>query len=268
MDKPSFEESLRALAARRPHGGDHPALAELVAYRAGDLSAEEDDHVQEHLAQCRHCGQLLLDLAEFEQFPPPPDEMAPVDARAEAAWQRLRPELAEGDEEEALPQILELRPRPRLPLWRRPALPWALAAGLALCVVGLLWQAGVQARRIGELDQPQLVRALVTLDSEDDGRRGNAEAVPVHPGEGVAYDLLLSSNPDVPTYPLYRVEVLSAVGEAQPAPASEQPAEDGVLRVVLRSAPDPGDYVFEVFGLGGGEKTLVGRYRFTILPAR
>src|SRR5690349_24851844 len=98
VDKPSFEESLRALAARRRSGEDHPASEDLVAYRAGDLTAEEDDRIQEHLTQCRDCARLLLDLAEFEQLTPPPDELGPVDARAEASWQRLRSRLKDEDE--------------------------------------------------------------------------------------------------------------------------------------------------------------------------
>ena len=140
MDKPSFEESLRVEAARRPRGGEHPSLADLMAYRAGELAAREEDHVQEHLTQCRDCALLLLDLVEFEQFPQPPIELPPPDARTAAAWQRLRPQLgggevAEPSGERSVPveaSVHELRPRPsRVPVWRRPALPWALAAGLA-----------------------------------------------------------------------------------------------------------------------------------------
>jgi hypothetical protein len=266
VDKPSFEEALRVLAARRPRGEDHPTLQELVAYRAGELSAEGDDRIQEHLTQCRECAQLLLDLAEFEQFPPPPEEMGPVDARAETAWQRLRSRLREEEEPEEEAPVLQHRSRPRVALWRRPAIPWALAAGLALCVMGLGLRVGSLASRLAELSKPQAVR-VVTLESEEDTRRsGGDEPAPVHAGEGVFYDLLLSADPEAPTYPLYQVEIVSASGRAEPVLAGRQPADEGTLRVVLLSAPEAGDYLFEVSGIEGEQETPVGRYPFTILP--
>jgi hypothetical protein len=84
----------------------------------------------------------------------------------------------------------------------------------------------------------------------------------------VSFDLALSSDPDAPTYPLYEVKIVPATGEAQPISAGRQPADQGLLRVVLRSAPEPGDYVFEVSGIADGQEAPVGRYPFTVLPAR
>jgi hypothetical protein len=270
VDKPSFEESLRALNAGRRSSGNHPSPEELVAYRAGDLTAEEDDRIQEHLTQCGDCARLLLDLAEFEQLAPPPDELGPVDARAEASWQRLRSRLREegGEDREPDREAPILRPRPRVPYWRRPALPWALAAGLALCVAGLGWRMGNLERRVDGASQPQLVKQTITLTSESEIRRGGAEDSPVvHPGESVAYDLFLPVDPDIPDYPLYAVEVVSATGGAKPLPAGRESAQDGVLSVVW-SAPEPGDYFFEVSGIEGERATPVGRYPFTVHPAR
>ena len=103
---------LRALAARRRSGENHPAPDELVAYRAGDLTPEEDDRIKEHLTQCRDCARLLLDLAEFEQLTTPPEELGPVDVRSEASWQRLRSRLREGDEPAMEPPVLRHRRAP------------------------------------------------------------------------------------------------------------------------------------------------------------
>jgi anti-sigma factor RsiW len=266
VDKPSLEESLRALAARRRTGENHPAPEELVAYRAGDLTAEEDDHIQEHLTQCRDCARLLLDLAEFEQLTTPPEELGPVDARAEASWQRLRSRLREDEEPTMEPPILQHRPRPRVPLWRRPALPWALAAGLTLCVAGLGWRTGSLERQLAEVTRPQAVR-VVTLVSEEDITRGAGDEAPVRAGEGVAYNLLLPSDPEAPTYPLYAVKIVPATGEA-PIPVGRQPADEGSLKVVLRAAPDPGDYIFEISGIAREREAPVGRYPFKVVPAR
>ena len=268
VDKPSFEESLRALAARRRSGEDHPASEDLVAYRAGDLTAEEDDRIQEHLTQCRDCARLLLDLAEFEQLTPPPDELGPVDARAEASWQRLRSRLKDEDEPDLEPPVLQHRPRPRVPVWRRPALPWALAAGLMVCVLGLGLRMGSLGRQIAELEKPQAVRTVVTLSSEEDITRGGGEEAPIYAEESVACDLSLPADPGVPAYPLYEVKIVSATGKATPISAGRQPASEGALRVVLRSAPAAGDYFFEVSGIQGEQETPVGRYPFKVLPTR
>ncbi|HYU33824.1 MAG TPA: zf-HC2 domain-containing protein [Thermoanaerobaculia bacterium] len=266
MDKPSFEESLRALAARRPREGKHPTLRELVDYRAGELPAEEDDRIQEHLTQCRDCAQLLLDLSEFEQFPPPPEDEGPVDARAEAAWQRFRTRLGEPDEDPGFaPPIL--RPRPPVPFWRRPALPWALAAALALSVVGLWQRTGTLQGEVEKLSVPQMPR-VVTLASEDDGTRGGGEEERfMRAGERVTVDLVLSSDPTAPRYPLYSVEIIPATGKKSISVGQDAAAGE-VLRVDLPSAPQPGDYFFEVSGIEGGRQTPVGRYPFKVLPPR
>lgn len=274
MDKPSFEESLRALNAGRRSNGKHPSPEELVAYRAGDLTAEEDDRIQEHLTQCGECARLLLDLAEFEQLPPPPEEIGPVDARDEASWQRMRSRLREeGEDREPAPRDRELereapilRPRPPVPYWRRPALPWALAAGLALCVAGLGWRTGNLERQVDQLSEPRLTQ-LITLEPEAERRRSGGDGRPARTGESVAYDLLLPNDPAVPEYSLYTVEIVSAAGDVEPVP-ERQPASEGILRVTLPSAPEPGDYAFQVSGIAEGQTTPVGRYPFTVHPAR
>lgn len=268
MDKPSFEESLRALAARRRSGENHPAPDELVAYRAGDLTSEEDDRIKEHLTQCRDCARLLLDLAEFEQLTPPPEELGPVDARAEASWQRLRSRLRDEEDEEdpeAEAPVLRHRPRPRVALWQRPAVPWALAAGLALCVVGLGLRMGSLGRQIDELTGPQAVRAVILAPEDETTRGAGDEEIPIRAGEGVAYDLLLSSDPEAPTYSLYEVKIVPASGQSEPILAGRQVADEGILRVFLPSAPAAGDYFFEVSGIEGERATPAGRYPFTIL---
>jgi Putative zinc-finger len=46
---------------------EHPDPETLTAYQANELSEEEDGRIQDHLAVCRHCTELLLDLEEFLQ---------------------------------------------------------------------------------------------------------------------------------------------------------------------------------------------------------
>lgn len=278
LDKPSFDESLRELAARRLAAESHPTPEDLAAYQAGELAMAQRERIKDHLAICEDCSRLLLDLAEFERFEPARESISPVDARAEASWQRLRERLQEEEGEEAVGEesrrdaaapVLAPHPsRRRVPVWRRPALPWALAAGLALAVAGLGLRMGSLNSEIEELSRPHGVRA-VALYSEEEITRGGDEGAPIRTGERVAYDLLLSADPSVPTYPLYSVEIVPATGNGEPVPAGRMPAEDGgFLRVGLPKAPKPGDYYFQVSGVQGETETPVGRYPFTILSVQ
>lgn len=267
MDKPSLEESLRALSARRRSDEPHPDPDELVAYQAGGMAVEEADRIQEHLTQCRDCARLLLDLADFEQLALPPEELGPVDARAEASWQRLRNRLREEEEPTAEPYVLQRRRRLMAPTWRRPALPWALAAGLALCVVGLGMRTGILEQRLADLSRPR-VPSTILLESEDDGSRGGGDETLLRAGEPVRYELLLAGGSKSPAYSLYSIRMVAVSGHADPVPVGRQPADQGFLHVYLASAPAAGAYVFEVSGIEGGREVPVGRYPFEILPPR
>jgi hypothetical protein len=271
LDKPPFEESLRELTARRLAAQGHPSPEDLAAYRAGELGTEQHERIKDHLAICEDCSQLVLDLAEFEQFEPG-QNLTPADAQAEVSWQRLRGRLkdeGELDDSRVTDPAPILAPHPsrrRVPAWQRPAIPWALAAGLALCVVGLELRVGSLGREVRELSKPQVVPAFPLVSEEDAVRGGSDSGLSAHTGKGVSYDLSLPSDPRIPTYPLYSVQIVPAAGSAQPIRIAPRPAEDGVLRIFLPSAPEPGDYYFQVFGVQGEKETSVGRYPFKVLP--
>lgn len=260
VDKPPFEESLRALAARRRSDESHPAPEELIAYRAGELTAEEDDRIQEHLTQCRDCARLLLDLDEFEQLTPPPEEVGPVDARAEASWQRLRSRLREEEQPEP---VLQHRPRPRVPLWRSPALPWALAAGLSVCVLGLGLQMARLQKRVGELSVPRAGIEMVDLYPESESTvRGEAR-----PSERVRDGSLLILNLPAESLPFeaYEVEVVSASGKEPVLQSPPAQGQDGLLTFPLPpSSLAPGAYTVRLYGRTGDRRQLLDQYSFTI----
>lgn len=276
MDKPSFEESLRAMTARQ-HAGEHPAPDELVAYRAGELTPDEDDRIQEHLTQCRECARLLLDLAEFEQLPLPPEEVGPVDARVEASWQRLRARLKEEGEEEpeartvepeepeeeaaAVAPVRELRPRARVPVWQKPVVPWLLAAVLGLFVVGLWQRTGDLQQRVDQLSAPRLNISFEDLLTETTRGSSPAEAVPVLQGGGV---LVLTPSVELPEY---EVEVVSADDTVVVRPL-RGPSMEGVLTLEIPPSYLPeGRYTARLYGLESGERRLLDEYPFEISPA-
>lgn len=265
VDKPSFEESLRAEIARRRSGDSHPTAEELVAYRTGDLTPEEDDRIQEHLIQCRECARLLLDLAEFEELSPPPDELGPVDARAEASWQRLRSRIREEEEEAAPPAVL--RPRPaRVPLWRKPAVPWALAAGLALCVVGLGLRSATLQEQVGDLSGPRVDVPLVDLYPESEQTtRSSGEGQEDLVGGGPF--LILHLPEGSPASGVYEMEIVSASGGEPLFEPQRGQEQDGILTVQIPPSLPPGSYRVRLYSLAGSQRQPLDQYSFEISPA-
>jgi Putative zinc-finger len=76
MNDEDKDSALRASLARlvteerRRQGAERHAQPEaLVAYHAGELSADDADALQDHLAVCPHCAHLLLDLDSFLAAP-------------------------------------------------------------------------------------------------------------------------------------------------------------------------------------------------------
>lgn len=270
VDKDRFDESLQSLAARRRAAEGHPSPDVLVAYRAGDLTAEQDERIKDHLAICRECSQLVLDLAEFEELEPR-ETIAAVDVQAEEAWQRLRPKLAAEAapagaqpvdtrpdrqdpplEESAPPPVL--RARPPVPFWRRPALPWALAAILALCVVGL-------AQRQGGQRQAEIIPLLALRANEEDATRGSADTLPTITGSA-AVELPLPV--DSPEFPAYDVEVVPASG-GEAIPVGRESAPISTLFVSLpRQLLSDGEYRFQVYGIDGGRRDLIATFPFQV----
>lgn len=95
-DKSDLREAVRRLAgSRRPQG--HPAPEKLAEYHARELPAEEIPELQDHLAECPECSQLLLDLESFEELEPPAGHRPVTDAQVRRDWKRLRRRLRSRD---------------------------------------------------------------------------------------------------------------------------------------------------------------------------
>lgn len=80
---PSLDDALLAYV-REAEPGEHPTPEELEALRAGDLPVKKAERVEEHLALCAECTDLMLDLADFLEDGP---EM-PSEIEAMRAWRR------------------------------------------------------------------------------------------------------------------------------------------------------------------------------------
>lgn len=95
-DKPDLREAVRRLAeGRRPR--EHPVPEKLAEYHARELPAEEIPDLQDHLAECPECSQMLLDLESFDELEPPVENELSTDARVVQEWKRLQRRLRSRD---------------------------------------------------------------------------------------------------------------------------------------------------------------------------
>jgi len=129
-----LKDAMNGLAAR---AGSHPEPDELAAYHGGELAPERERRIQDHLAACRECAGLLLDLDGLAD----PDFGAESGlAGKEVVWQSLQEKI--GKREVPAPIVPIRRPALSSPRWIQ-----ALAASLLVATIGLsLWVASLQGK--------------------------------------------------------------------------------------------------------------------------
>ena len=254
MDKkPPIEPVLRALAAKaRRTLDDHPTPEELVAYRAGELTAEDEERIRDHLALCRDCSQLLLDLKEFEDAAPE-EEAGLSDIQVEAAWRRLRPRLEER-------KVLTS------PRWfASPRFAYGLAAGLFLCTVGLsVWGLSLQ-QKVRELSEPLPNAPIGDLHAEGGGAvrggPGEPEILRSRPGGVLVLDF------DPRDFRRFDVELRKdgKGGELLWSGGGLVESEEGSYTLGLpRSGFQPGLYWIDLYGVDGGRREWVAGLAFRL----
>lgn len=266
MDRSSFEASRRARAKQRELEG-HPTPGDLAAYHAGRLTDPRKRQVQDHLAVCEDCAVLYDSLIEFEQFQPEPD--ASGADPSDAAWLRMRERLREEEaaespapEEEPRTAVQPLQRR-RVPVWQRPVVAWAVAAGLMLCVVGLGLRVGSLQEENRRLTTPPPSSPLVELYAGT--QRSADNDMPEATGSNPFIIFYLS---DLETAePEYEGEVVSVSSGKPIIPRVLLTLDDAAVHFNLtqRSLP-PGDYVVRLYSLRQG-KPLVAEAGFKLLPA-
>lgn len=181
-EKISLTAALRHLAEQeRRTPSEHATPGELTACHEGTLPPPVEARVREHLAHCRLCSDLLLDLAGFADLAPPPGVPELTDAEVEEDWQALRARMGEG-EEGSVPREETPKPPGEVVPIRRPSTatrvkpdrdfsPWKVAAAAILvAAVGLsVWKltSKPQVSRPAEpaqiLDQGLTLRGTETL---------------------------------------------------------------------------------------------------------
>jgi len=242
-----LKNAMKELAAP----GSHPDPEELAAYHAGELSSEEAGRVQDHLALCRECAALLLDLDGLAD----PGFGAAADlAGKEAVWQSLKQEIAP-----SAPVVPFRRPVRSSPRWLQ-----ALAASLLVATLSLSFWVASLKRTVAELSGMRTA-AVLQLDTETTR------------GEGGLPLPVVSSNADVTAlilngagqrrYETYRFEIVRADGETVRGGQIERDPDsyDSFKPIPLaRREIGPGDYRVRLFGRSGGREEPIQEYAFRV----
>lgn len=232
--------------------GDHPAPGELLDFLAGDLSEGGRERIEDHLALCRACARTALELAGSSELEAAPAGALLTEKELAAEWERFRGALA-------------ATPARRTAAMR--GVPWALAAGLLLAVVGLGWWVGELAREVRRLSAPRgdmvvadllPVAARERAAGEDEG-----EEVPVPAWAERVVLLLALADPGAAAE--YRVEIAGADGGGGRQIRGLRRDPDGTLALDLPARMlRPGRYRIRLFTAEGGKP--VAEYALRVVP--
>jgi len=219
-----------------PDPVEHPDPDRLHAYHAGELTSEEDLEVQEHLAVCGHCTELLLDIQCFTA-PLGPEEAGLTEFERAAGWRLLRPRL---DQDGFFSR--GRRPRHRVA---------AVAALFLLAVLGL------SVYNLRRLAEPERSQSLEPLNSH---RGGPSEVEEVK----LPVRLVLRSPAETP-FPEYRAEIHDFQGQTvRKVPRLRQNVSFEVELKLYRGDLQQGEYRLDLLGLRNGRPERVAEYGFRI----
>jgi hypothetical protein len=248
-------ELIRALdrlaeTTRRREGGGHPAPRQLTAYQAGTLPPPEADAIQEHLAVCRHCAELLLDLVAFTA--PQPTEATLLD-QGEPAWHAPRSRRKPAPSPSA-PVVLAGFQRLAA---SHPAI-FALAAGTVGCLMGLpLWYSAWR---------PPANATFVSISPERGARAPLQPPAPTTVRLDSTAAVLILDTVAARSYPTYRVKLESATAGPVRSEPSWARIDARTFLVVLTYRQLPaGLYRLRVVGIEQGREVTVQEFPLRVL---
>jgi Putative zinc-finger len=205
---------------------DHPSPDQWIAYQRGELAAEEEARLHEHLVRCRDCFDLAAGAAAFAQ----PDEAPGAGEEVETAalWRLVRPQLDP--------------PSQKVRSIRRPSrgfrLPTTLAALFFMALVGMT---------VWNLQQRSALEALRAP-------RPNAPISDVAAGERVTtgQELTVPAGPRMLVFhppedlPAYRLVIRDAATGTELSSNELRLDEDLALTLYLPEGLRPGRYQIEL----------------------
>lgn len=228
-----------------PAAGSHPDLDRWLAYHSGATSDDSVD-LQDHLASCRDCTALVLDLEAFADPAAAAGSLPAVsDFDKATAWRALRPRLAPA---------------------RKWVVPATLAASFLAAAIGLSgWlqqhrEVDGLRRQIADLTRPQANVPIHDLYPGATLRGAAPDASIEVPGEATSVTLILNELPATGGDKL-RAHVLDAAGQTVAAIGGLALDELGVATLGLsRGTFDSGDYVVRVEAWRGEDWIAIGDY--------
>jgi hypothetical protein len=215
----NFRDALLEVIDTSQEPVDHPSPGQWLAYQRGELPAEEEARLQEHLVRCRDCFDLAAGAAEFAKPEEPDDEVETA-----AQWRLLRPQL-----DPAPPKVQSLR-RPS----RRFRLPMYLAASFFVALVGLtLWNLQLRS----DVETLRAPRANVPTFEIDAGERapavtGGERSIPAGPQ-------MLEFHP-AEDLPAYRLVIREAATGRELSSHELRPDRDLAFNLYLPEGLPPG----------------------------
>ncbi len=255
--KADLPTSLRALAEETRRLEPHPPPEEWTSYHRGDLSPEAAERLQDHLAVCPDCADLVLDLDAFQRIGERQEERT-IEPNA-VAWEALRHRLpAEGRTPSASPR---LREKP----WVRRVYSWAPAAVLVLMVAGLSFWVRTLEGTLGRLAEPRLNVPLTDLMPEADARRaGGSFSSTLRVPRGQDRFVVILNIRDPLAHDRYALEIIDSRNRVLwSAPAIER-GPDGNLTMELSRRFLPGGEYRVRLNDSGGSRAPVAQYSLTV----
>jgi hypothetical protein len=240
-----LREALDALATDLRSGRAHPDPDALAAYHAGELPPREESAIQDHLAACRDCAALLLDL---EGLGDPEFGAGSGLAQKEEVWRRLRDDVPLREAGGAVsPTVVPFRRRTlaTAPRWLQ-----TLAAALLLATLGqAVWLASLR-HRLDEATQPRPAQVVPISSRAVRGEGSGPIARSVRSTETL---ILVIPIPLSSRSSRYRVVIAGSRGEELWRVAGLSPGPGGTLLpvVVPARALAPGEHRIRVLGEGG-----------------
>jgi hypothetical protein len=235
---------------------EHPTPEQLFAYQEGQLTADEEDAIREHLALCPDCTRMVLELAGVVQGELP--EAAPLSEREAAS-------LATAIARFAAPRGKERRTYHGA--LRRLALP--LAASLAtVALASLFWarsrplDGGAAAGARANVAVRELVPVAQGISPSD---RGQPEPLPpATPAVVLVLDVA-----DQRGFPRYLAVVSDQRGGRvlMTNDALQRSPLGNFTLEIVSPLPGSGLYHIQLWGLDGGRRVSLAEYQVDLRTA-
>jgi hypothetical protein len=187
-----FRGTLLELIDASPEPMDHPSPDQWIAYQRGELSADEEARLQEHLVRCRDCFDLATAAAAFAEPDGEPD--AAQEMETAALWRLLRPQLDPAPQN--VRNIRNIADGPRRPS-RGFRLPTRLAATFFVALIGMTVWSLLQRSALKASRAPQPNTPIFEIAAGERGPAGQELTMPAGPQM-----LVLHPSEQLPVYRL------------------------------------------------------------------